>query len=255
MSPRTIVVSTLVIALGMTAVMRAQPPGAADTEPLLRLSANGPTSYVTSLAFSVDGQTLLAGGWDKVAHAWRRDSASNAFRPDPAGAYRVPIGPGLQGAVNAMALSRDGEWLAIAGKGTMRETAGFRTGGLIVRAAGTISTEARLDEGVIYLIHTRTRAVRTLRGHAGPILAMSFVPTERGAPATLCSLAQDWDEGAGRFVGMARFWNVAESKELAARTIPEANLRIRPAVVPWRTGSEIDQAMVAIAFGAQKLFV
>ena len=36
------------------------PPG--DKEPLLRLEAGGPTSFVTALAFSPDGKQLYAGG-------------------------------------------------------------------------------------------------------------------------------------------------------------------------------------------------
>src|SRR5439155_26954699 len=62
----------LLIALS-GAVSRAQepvlPPG--EKEPLLRLEAGGPTSYVTALAFSPDGKLLYAGGWDKVVRVWR----------------------------------------------------------------------------------------------------------------------------------------------------------------------------------------
>src|SRR5690348_11909479 len=67
---------------------------AQDAEPILRLEAGGPTSYVTALALSPDGQTLYAGSWDKTVHVWRWDAARREFRADPA-AFRVPIGPGL----------------------------------------------------------------------------------------------------------------------------------------------------------------
>src|SRR5262245_57396249 len=46
-----------------------------EGEPVLRLEADGPTSYVTSLAFSPDGQTLYAGSWDKTVYVWRWDAA------------------------------------------------------------------------------------------------------------------------------------------------------------------------------------
>src|SRR5437762_10343518 len=66
---------------------------AGDTEPLLRLEAGGPTSYVTALAFSPDGKTLYAAGFDKVVRAWRWDLPSKQFILDPV-AFRVPVGPG-----------------------------------------------------------------------------------------------------------------------------------------------------------------
>src|SRR5438552_17320095 len=56
---------------GPHAVVRAQAakpaqPPQADDRPLLRLEAGGPTTFVTSLALSPDGQTLYSAGFDKV---------------------------------------------------------------------------------------------------------------------------------------------------------------------------------------------
>src|SRR5205823_14575562 len=95
------------------------PPG--KKEPLLRLEAGGPTSYVTALAFSPDGKRLYVGGWDKVVRVWRLDGQGK-FALDQA-AYRVPLGPGLGGAINTIALSEDGIWLAVAGMGVFRSGA------------------------------------------------------------------------------------------------------------------------------------
>src|SRR5262245_37278051 len=98
------------------------PPG--DREPVLQLEAGGPTALVTSLAFAPDGKPLFAAGYAKVVRTWRlRDGR---FEFDPQRAYRVPVGPGSDGVINALALSPDGRWLAVAGKGTMRHAAGFR---------------------------------------------------------------------------------------------------------------------------------
>src|SRR5438128_8730113 len=80
------------------------PPG--DKDPLLRLEAGGPTSLVTALAFSPDGKLLYVGGWDKVVRVWSLDKGGQ-FVLDRA-AYRVPLGPGLAGAINSIALSEDG---------------------------------------------------------------------------------------------------------------------------------------------------
>src|SRR5260370_42587956 len=99
------------------------PPAPVDDRPLLRLEAGGPTTFVTSLAFSPDGQTLYAAGFDKVVRVWKLQDGK--FTLDKV-SYRVPIGPGLNGAINAIALSPDGTLLAAAGRGVMRGEAGFR---------------------------------------------------------------------------------------------------------------------------------
>src|SRR2546423_124657 len=121
------------------AVSRAQepvlPPG--EKEPLLRLEAGGPTSYVTALAFSPDGKLLYAGGWDKVVRVWRL-GAQGKFALDRV-AYRVPLGPGLGGAINTIALSEDGIWLAVAGMGVFRSGAGFRQPGWVWPSDGALS--------------------------------------------------------------------------------------------------------------------
>src|SRR5262249_50810214 len=103
------------------------PPGQAN--PVLRVEAGGPTSLVNSLAFSPDGQTLYGGGWDKVVHVWRLDAQAQRWLP--AQAYRVPLGPGDDGKINAIAVSADGNWLAVAGSAAIRSRAGFRQVGII----------------------------------------------------------------------------------------------------------------------------
>src|ERR1700684_1756893 len=86
------------------------PPG--DAKPLLQLEAGGPTAAVTALRFSPDGNTLYAAGLDKVVRVWEHDADKK-----PAWtlkrSFRVPIGPGTGGAINALALSPDGRWLAV----------------------------------------------------------------------------------------------------------------------------------------------
>ena len=47
-----------------------------ENEPVLRLEADGPTSYVTSVAFSPNGRTLYAGSWDKAVYVWKWDETA-----------------------------------------------------------------------------------------------------------------------------------------------------------------------------------
>src|SRR5262245_49289995 len=76
-----------------------------ERAPVLRIEAQGATARVTGLAFGPDGKTLYVGGLDKVARVWTRDLKDQQF--EATSAYRVPIGPGVQGALNALALSPD----------------------------------------------------------------------------------------------------------------------------------------------------
>src|SRR5437764_4792590 len=115
-----------VAALAFGPAARAQAPAAAA--PVFHLEANGPTALVTALAFAPDGKTLYAAGFDKVVRTWVWDEPTAQFRPGEQ-AFRVPIGPGRAGALNALAVSPDGRWLATGGIGLMRNVAGFRAAG------------------------------------------------------------------------------------------------------------------------------
>src|SRR5262249_41174010 len=119
----------------------AQDPKVApgDKRPILRLEAGGPTSNVTALAFSPDGRTLFAAGYDKVVRAWAFNAKNNRFELQPDHYYRVPIGPGMRGAVNALALSPDGRLLAVGGLGVLRLGSAFDDLGIILPAAGALT--------------------------------------------------------------------------------------------------------------------
>src|SRR5262249_48042326 len=142
------------------------------------------------------------------------------FVLDRASTYRIPIGPGLDGSINTMALSGDGLWLAVAGNGMVRELAGFRYGGIEVPSMG-ISSEMRKDRGIIHVFNKRTRDVRLLRGHEGLVQALAFAPPlpDKAAPAeqppVLVSIAQEWDEAKKSSAGAVRVWDVSKGESLA----------------------------------------
>src|SRR5688572_1873234 len=114
---------------------KAKPDNAAP--PIPKLDADGPTSFVTALAFSPDGRTLYAAGWDKIIRVWRRDR-SGQYRLDPPATFRVPIGPGPAGMLNAIAVSPDGRWLAAGGNAAFRHGSTFDRPGLVVPALGAM---------------------------------------------------------------------------------------------------------------------
>src|SRR5665213_2796064 len=110
----------LLVGLATGAEESLVPP--ADGKPVLQLDAGGPMAAVTALAFAPDGKTLYVGGYDKIVRAWVRDEKNGKFTAKTA--YHIPIGPGLNGLINALAVSPDGKQLAAAGSGAVRGTAG-----------------------------------------------------------------------------------------------------------------------------------
>ena len=231
-------------------------PPSVDKEPFLRVEAGGPRSYGTALAFDPTGGTLYAAGWDKVVYVWRRDPRTGRFVEQPGSTYRVPIGPGLHGAINAMSVSPDGRWLAVAGHGVPRGGAGFRQPGRVLPSEGVLTPEMRLDEGMIYVFDTRDRSVRPLRGHAGSVLSMVFAPGSADTPV-LVSAAREWREqpnGSGRFAGTVRVWDVLRGEHARAyiggRYLPEPTSR--PGLAARRLGPKLAQIQLAIAWGDEQ---
>jgi WD40 repeat protein len=229
------------------------PPG--DKTPLLRLQAGGPTSLVTALAFSPDGQTLYAGGLDKVVRVWTRSAASGAWEEQPA--FRIPLGPGNNGMINAIALSKDGNWLAVGGVGLFRSRAGFREPGVVLPAL-MLDAPMRQDLGNIYVFDVKTRAVRVLRGHEGNIVALAFAPAEEGqaAPPPLVSAARQWQDRANEYAGAVWVWDVAQRTHRAwPGQLPDLAKQQfkRPALAIWRTLGRAQDLQIAFAWGDGRL--
>lgn len=218
-----------------------------ERAPVLRIEAQGATALVTGLAFAPDGKTLYVAGQDKVIRVWTREGRGDPFKPT--GAYRVPLGPGVQGALNAMALSSDGKWLAVAGSGALRETAGFREPGLVwIPSPAALNAAQRLDQGSIYVFNTTDGTVRRLQGHTGAVWALSFVQGSK--TPLLASVA--WRQGEKRRVkAEARLWNLEANQvaEAPADELPDALAPNRPGVAAWQRGDDWRQTRVALAFG------
>lgn len=244
----------LLLATGVTGAAAAPPPPP-DRDPILCVEAGGPTAFITALAFTADGNTLYAAGFDKVVRAWALDEQTRRFTLSST-AYRVPTAPGTGGVINSIALSPDGIWLAAAGKMVFRGETDYRATGFVVPTAGAVDGDRRLDVGMIYVFNTKTHAVRTLRGHQGPVLALAFAPARAGKPPVLVSAGRE--EGAPA-AGSVRLWDLdpgAANPLLAQlpKPLPDpynaaADLMTRPGLALWHTGRGARQVRVAVAWG------
>jgi WD40 repeat protein len=240
----TLPLAWLLTGLAGAAEETALPPY--HKEPILRVEAGGSTAFVTSLAFSPDGKKLYAGGFDKVVRVWNLDG-EDRFVPSTT-AYRVPIGPGIAGSINALALSSDGKWLAVAGWGMFRKAPGFGMPGVMAGKV-LLSEDDWLDIGAIYVFDTETRKVHRLRGHRGYVLSLAFAPTRPGKSPVLASVGQERD-GLGH-AGTVRLWDIKKGPDAVQIGVlpklpdPDAT---RPGVAVWHTGDQPKQVRVALSW-------
>ncbi len=220
---------------------------AVPDEPALRLETHGPTTLVTALAFGPGGRTLYEAGWDKVVRVWTREDGQ-PFTLDGPATYRVPIGPGLDGAINALAVSPDGNWLAVAGYGVIVEGAGFRQTGLVVPMQA-ISDSMRKDQGTIYVFNTRVepRNARVLRGHLGPVFGLAFAPSRRGKPPLLLSAGRERERGSA-----VKLWDVEAGEELGSLSWPSF-VATRPGLAVWHDGDGRTDIRAAVAWQDRRL--
>ncbi len=227
------------------------PPG--DMQPFLRVEPGGATSHVTALTFSADGKTLYVAGWDKVIRVWTLNDKGR-FVPARVHTYRVPIGSGLDGAINTMALSQDdGLWLAVAGTGVVRGGMGLRNVGY-PRPRSDMAKEMLEDQGTITVFNTRDGSARQLRGHRGVVNGLAFAPPVKGRPALLLSVA--WEPIPGMkptsYRCSARLWDVVKSESTKVLTgLPGVAgwPPPRPGLSVWYSGRTRVRAALSLSDG------
>lgn len=78
-----------------------------DRSPLLRIEAGMHTEAILKLAISADGRLLATGSADKTVRLWSLPDAQLVR------VFRMPIGPGFNGRIYALAMSPDGRTLAV----------------------------------------------------------------------------------------------------------------------------------------------
>ena len=216
-----------------------------DRTPHLVLTHGGPHAPVNALAFAPDASALYVAGFDKQV---RRYKLTKDGKYDADGEFRVPIGPGNAGVVNAVAVSPDGKWVAVAGRAPIRgENWGTADDGTD-EDARRLPTLLREDSGVVYLFDpAKPDGGKVIRGQRSEVRALAFANPAPASGPVLVTAGIEWNEKLDKYAGTVRVFDVTAGAELAARADLPATA-IRPGVAAWATGAKKDGLRVAVAW-------
>ena len=97
------VIATMVVAASLAS---------AQESAQLVVDPQGPVGTIYDMVVTPDGSEIITVGVDKIPRVW--DAKTGELKRS----IRIPIGGGKTGALNAVAISSDGRWLAMAGRET-----------------------------------------------------------------------------------------------------------------------------------------
>ena len=200
--------------------------------PILVLDHTGPHAPVTALAFSPDATTLYVGGLDKLVRRYSlKDGKYSPLEP-----LRVPVGQGNAGAVNAVAVSPDGKWVAVAGRAPLRGEVWSDSDDGIVTETRFLPPLLKRDYGVVYLFDpANPQGGRVIRGAESEVRAIAFANPAPADGPILVTAGNEWD-AAGKKFGVVRVFNATTGKEIDSRREFPATTT-PPGLAAWATGA------------------
>ncbi len=197
------------------------PPPTKSTEtPILQIDPGGNKALIRDILFTPDGRYLVSAGDDKLIRVWDINSGKTVRT------LRGQIGAGREGKIFAMALSPNGQWLAVGGSftGTVEEKKAIRlynfaSGQLIALLKGhtnvvfslAFSPDNRFlmsgsaDRSAIIWDIERQQQLHILRGHTEPIYAVAFTPDAKRVVT-------------GSYDHNLRLWRVSDGEQIATLT-------------------------------------
>jgi WD40 repeat protein len=211
-----------------------------ERRPLLVLDPGGHTAFPKQVFFTPDATRVLSVADDKTVRAW--DVASG----EPVFTVRLPAGPGLEGNLDAAALSPDGTRLAVGGFPFAAGKSGIpfyvldaRTGELLETVPGCLESVRALDfspDGKLIAVGCANGAVQVyefaskkwvFRGpaaHADRLRQVRFHPKNA---LTLATLGGD---------NTVKIWDLTKANPVAAIALGER----KPNSIDWKPdGSEL----------------
>jgi WD40 repeat protein len=194
-----------------------KPCFAAGTEPekpILVLDAGGHTAVVRKVLFTPNGKEIVTVSADKTVRVW--DVASG----DTLRVLRLPVGPGDEGVIDAVAVSPDGKLLAVGGMpygrgkfGVLLYLLNLKTGHiestlkghrqipnyLAFSPNGKLLASASSDKTVnLYDVKTG-KIERTLEGHTDHVLTVAWSPDgQRLATSSADKTGRIWSLKTGK---------------------------------------------------------
>jgi WD40 repeat protein len=190
------------------------PSNADSASPLLVLDAGGHTAVVRKIGFTPDNQRLVTVSHDKTVRIW--DVASGEVLQ----VIRLPIGPGVEGQLEAVAISPDGQRIAVGGTpfglgklGVLIHVLSLETGQVqqvlkgnreIISSLAFSSDGKRLlassNDGIAVIYDVTTgQALHELTGHKDRIFSAVFSPDgKRVATASPDRTGRLWSATTGQ---------------------------------------------------------
>lgn len=224
------------------ALAQKLPPG--NRTPSLVLSHPGPQAPVTALAFSPDASTLYVGGLDKMVRRYVL-KAGEYVAAEP---LRVPIGTGLGGAINAIAVSPDGKWVAVAGRAPVRgENWSGSDDGISINTQ-YLSRTMKQDFGVVYLFDTTNpQGGQVIRGPESAVQSLAFANPAPADGDKLVTTGVEWDADNRTQEGVVRVFDVKTGNQIDMRGKFPTTMT-PPGLAAWATGAGKKGLRVAVSW-------